>query len=204
MVGCKTDLDCMSRCGVHPISGQHYACTHNAQFYTHAGYSSEAYYAMKEQSERLKAAGRPHPKVSLVDPEDDSFYLIEEPGDDRWDIQRGTGVCTDTHLDYMHTGCNSVGGSKAMMAINGCTGRAFVSLNAHSNRPSPCIVSTIIRVPFFAGMGDALLRRDRRVWGGLRVGRGHLGLQSAVPTRAAGGDQVQGRGAAAHHVLKPI
>ena len=80
MVNCKTDLDCMSRCGVHPISGQHYACTHNAQFYTHAGYSSEAYYAMKEQSEGLKAAGRPHPKVSLVDPEDDSFYLIDEPG----------------------------------------------------------------------------------------------------------------------------
>lgn len=149
MVGCTTDLDCMSRCGVHPISGHHFACTHNVEFYTHAGYSSEAYYAMKAQSEELKAAGKPHPKVWLVDPADDSFYLIEEPGDDRWDIQRGTGVCTDTHLDYMHTGCDSVGGSKAMMAINGCTGRAFVSLNAHSNRPSPCTVSTIIRVHIF-------------------------------------------------------
>lgn len=46
-------------------------------------------------------------------------------GDDRWDIRRGTGVCTDTHFDYLHTGCDSIGGSKVMMSLFGCTGRAF-------------------------------------------------------------------------------
>jgi len=125
MVECRTDLDCMSRCGTHPISGHHYACTHNVELYTHAGYSSEVYENLTETIETLKGLGKPHMKVWLADPEDSSFYLVEEPGDDRFDIRRGTGVCTDTHLDYMHTGCDSKGGSQAMLATTGCTGRAF-------------------------------------------------------------------------------
>lgn len=80
MVECRTDLDCMSRCGTHPISGHHYACTHNVELYTHAGYSSEVYENLSATAETFKATGRPHLKIWLADPEDSSFYLIEEPG----------------------------------------------------------------------------------------------------------------------------
>lgn len=79
-VECNTDLDCFSRCGTHPVSGTHYACTHNLGLYSLAGYSKEAYTNQVAASASLKAAGEPHPKVWLPDDTDDSFYLMEEPG----------------------------------------------------------------------------------------------------------------------------
>lgn len=46
-------------------------------------------------------------------------------GDDKFDIERGTGVCTDTHIDYMHTGCMDRAGARSTLALTGCSGRAF-------------------------------------------------------------------------------
>ena len=64
MIPCKTDLDCMSRCGSHPISGHHYVCTHNVTMYTQAGYSAQAYGKLVEKIANLTAAGEAHPKVT--------------------------------------------------------------------------------------------------------------------------------------------
>ena len=124
-VECKTDLDCFSRCGSHPVSGMHYVCTHNVETYSLAGHSNEAYNQQAVVSAALRAINQPHPEVWLPDGGSKDFYLMNEPGDDKFDIQRGTGVCTDTHLDYGHTGCMDANGAKATMAISGCSGRAF-------------------------------------------------------------------------------
>lgn len=131
------------------MSGTHYVCTHNLGLYSLAGYSKAAYTNQVAASASLKVAGEPHPKVWLPDDTDDSFYLMEEPGvlthfqhfqhytrlslrfpdnstgADKYDIQRGTGVCTDTHIDYMHTGCMSRAGALSTLALTGCSGRAF-------------------------------------------------------------------------------
>lgn len=124
-VECKHDLDCFSRCGSHPVTGMHYVCTHKLGLYSHAGYSKEAYNDQVEDSQALKVAGEPHPVVWRPDSSDDNFYLMEEPGAAKYDIQRGTGVCTDTHIDYMHTGCQSQGAALSTLALTGCSGRAF-------------------------------------------------------------------------------
>ena len=125
----------------------HYVCTHNAQMYTTAGLSKDAYKAQVAASEELKAAGEPHPKIWLPDSNNEEFYLLDMPGklkrsprhtrlslypicapfagDDKYDIERGTGVCTDVHYDYMHTGCNSIEGARAMQAIAACPFKAM-------------------------------------------------------------------------------
>jgi len=46
-------------------------------------------------------------------------------GDDKFDIERGSGVCTDTHIDYMHTGCMDGAGALSTMSLTGCSGKAF-------------------------------------------------------------------------------
>ena len=99
---CNTDLDCFSRCGSHPVTGMHYVCTHNLELYSHAGYSKKAYNDLKAESADLAAKGEAHVQVWLPEAHDESFYLMEEPGDDKFDIEHGTSVCTDTHIDYMH------------------------------------------------------------------------------------------------------
>lgn len=125
LVECKTDLDCFSRCGTHPVSGTHYVCTHNLDLYSLAGYSKSAYKRALAESDAHRASGKPHTKVWLPSSNDESFYLMDEPGDDEYDIQRGTGVCTDTHIDYLNTGCLDSEGAKATLSISGCSGRAF-------------------------------------------------------------------------------
>ena len=125
MVGCNNDLDCFSRCGSHPVSGQHYVCTKHVELYTIAGYSNEAYKKLRAEIDSLKAAGQEHSRVWLTDANDKDFYLMEEPGDDSYDVTLYDGVCTDTHLDYLNTGCANAGGAKTMLAVAGCSGRAF-------------------------------------------------------------------------------
>ena len=112
-------------CPGHVVAGTHYVCTHNVQFYSLAGYSSDAFNAAKAQAEALKAAGQPHMRVWAHDTDNPSFYLMDEPGDDEWDAVNHTGVCTDTHLDYFHTGCMDPNGAKFTLSITGCSGRAF-------------------------------------------------------------------------------
>ena len=98
--------------------------------YSTAGYSKDAYKEQVADSVALKAKGEPHPKIWLPDAQNEDYYLIDMPGipvstsntsqphararlrsrfagDDKYDISDGTGVCTDTHYDYMHTGCES-------------------------------------------------------------------------------------------------
>ena len=100
-------------------------CTKHVDFYTVAGHSNEAYKNLQTEIEALKAAGEEHSRVWLPDANDKDFYLIEEPGDDSYDVTLYDGVCTDTHLDYLNTGCGDLGGAKTMLAVAGCSGRAF-------------------------------------------------------------------------------
>lgn len=100
-------------------------CTKHVDFYTVAGHSNEAYKNLEKEIEALKAAGEEHSRVWLPDADDKDFYLIEEPGDDSYDVTLYDGVCTDTHLDYLNTGCGDLGGAKTMLAVAGCSGRAF-------------------------------------------------------------------------------
>ena len=51
-------------------------------------------------------------RVWRPDANDADFYLIEEPGDDSYDVTLYDGVCTDTHLDYLNTGCDNLGGPR--------------------------------------------------------------------------------------------
>lgn len=125
MVECETDADCYSRCGEHPIHASPYVCTHNLTLYTFAGYdrsAAEAYHAAEQEA---LSNGEAHPKV-IIDSRDKNFYTLDEPGDDKYDVENHSkGVCTDVHISYGSTGCNSVGGSKVMMGIVGCTGRMY-------------------------------------------------------------------------------
>jgi len=124
-VECNTDLDCFSRCGSHPVTGMHYVCTHNLELYSHAGYSKKAYKSLVADSAALRAKGEAHVEVWLPEAHDENFYLMEEAGDDKFDIERGSGVCTDTHIDYMHTGCMDGAGALSTMSLTGCSGKAF-------------------------------------------------------------------------------
>ena len=103
----------------------HYVCTHDVQLYSQAGYGKDAYKAQVAANVQLKAAGEPHPKIWLPDDNNQDFYLLDMPGDDKYDIERGTGVCTDVHYDYMHTGCSSVEGARATQAIAACPFKAM-------------------------------------------------------------------------------
>ena len=154
-VECVTDLDCFSRCGSHPVTGMHYVCTHKLELYSHAGYSKKAYRSLVADGEALRAKGEAHVQVWLPEAHDENFYLMEEAGmffcapqtrpnpnpacayayayayapifsgDDKFDIERGSGVCTDTHIDYMHTGCMDGAGALSTMSLTGCSGKAF-------------------------------------------------------------------------------
>lgn len=124
MVGCDTDLDCYNRCGEHPIHGHAYVCTLNMSFYTHAGYNADVAAKLQADAAALAAAGEAHQKVARSS-RDSAFYMIDEPGDDKYDVADGSaGVCTDVHVSYGNTGCESAGGAKATLSVIGCTGRA--------------------------------------------------------------------------------
>ena len=125
-VPCNTDLDCFSRCGTHPVSGMHFVCSPNVSMYTTAGYSKDAYKAQVAANVAHKAAGEPHPKIWLPDSNNEDYYLIDMPGDDRYDSANsfGTGVCTDVHYDYMHTGCESQIGAQVTMGLTSCWPKA--------------------------------------------------------------------------------
>ena len=44
---------------------------------------------------------------------------------DKYDVtDASAGVCTDVHVAYGNTGCESAGGAKATLSVIGCTGRA--------------------------------------------------------------------------------
>ena len=52
------------------------------------------------ENNELKEADKPHSRVWLTDTDDPSFYLIDEPRSDKFDIVAGSGICTDTHVDW--------------------------------------------------------------------------------------------------------
>lgn len=107
----------------------HYVCTHNVQPYSYAGFGKKAYEDQVAANVQLRAAGEPHPKIWLPDSSDKDYYYMDMPGDDEYDIERGSGVCTDTHYDYLHTGCGSIAASRATIAVVGCPTKAYI----HSN-----------------------------------------------------------------------
>ena len=126
LVSCKTDVDCYSRCGEHPIHGSPYVCTHHLDFYTHAGWGKDTYVKLATEAYALAAAGKPHRRVWRPDMAEPEFYLVEEPGDDKYDPTDGeTGVCTDVHINYGNTGCFDPDGAKFSMSVTGCSGRFF-------------------------------------------------------------------------------
>ena len=137
----------------HPVTGMHYVCTHNVQLYSQAGFDKSAYEDQLVANRQLKREGEPHPKIWLPDSNNEDFYMLDMPGialrisstlpilatshafpnifigDDKYDIQFGTGVCTDTHYDYLHTGCDSIEASRATMAVVGCPTKAYINSN---------------------------------------------------------------------------
>lgn len=103
-----------------------YVCTHGLQLYSHAGHSRDAYEALDAEHTAAVAKNQAHARASLVEGEGDSFYLVHEPGDDKFDVaEEGYGTCTDTSYAYFHTGCSMLNGAKASLAATGCTGRMF-------------------------------------------------------------------------------
>lgn len=124
MVGCNTDLDCYSRCGEHPISGNAYVCTHNPEFYSYAGEGRDAYEHLVTEEAAQKAAGKPHRRVWRSSHQDPHFYFVDEPGDDIMDPKDGSmGVCTDVHMDYANSGCLDPVGASVTMTLVGAAMR---------------------------------------------------------------------------------
>ena len=72
-VPCVTSSDCWSRCGEHPITGEHYTCVKDATLYSYSGFTDEA-----------------------------GWYYIDEPGDQDYDVinynttAEHLGTCMDT------------------------------------------------------------------------------------------------------------
>lgn len=50
-------------------------------------------------------------------------------GDDKYDISFGTGVCTDVHYDYMHSGCDSQVGAQVTMGLTSCWPKGYIKGN---------------------------------------------------------------------------
>ena len=106
LVPCTTDADCMSRCGLHPILGSPFVCTHGLRLYTYA----------------------------RIDEKTGEYSTIDEPGDDAFDPKNRTsepGLCTDHHINYGNTGCRSLGAAQAAISVVGCTSRSFGFANEY-------------------------------------------------------------------------
>ena len=125
LVGCKTDLDCASRCGEHVIHGSPYVCTHDLQLYSYAGYGKDVYNRLVYEASGARRRGEPHRRAWRPEPALHDFFLVEEAGDDEFDPTDGsTGVCTDVHINYGNTGCIDPMAAQLTMAVTGCAGRA--------------------------------------------------------------------------------
>ena len=99
-------------------------CSLNLSFYTHAGYGADVAVQLQADAAALAAAGEAHQSVARSSV-DSAFYMIGEPGDDKYDVADGSaGVCTDVHVGYGATGCTSAAAAKATLSLVGCTGRA--------------------------------------------------------------------------------
>lgn len=110
----------------HPIHGSPYVCSLNLSLYTYAGYDRDAADKLRRDHNALAAAGKPHAHLQFGW-WDKNFYMIDEPGDDKFDVDFGLhrGVCTDIHIAYGHTGCTDSSAARFTIAANGCSGRAF-------------------------------------------------------------------------------
>jgi len=96
------------------------------KLYTHAGYDHSAYLKIEAEAEAARASNTPFAEAHSPNPDDPDFYVLDEPGDDKFDVPAGFGTCTDTNLAYAHTGCMDTNGAKFSLAVTGCFGRAFV------------------------------------------------------------------------------
>lgn len=104
----------------HPLSGSPYVCTHNPQFYTHAGDSRDAFDNLRKEAAVQKANNQPHRRVWRPSTEDDNFYFVDEPGDDAMDPGNlSMGVCTDFHAAYANTGCLDPLGGQVTFTLAG-------------------------------------------------------------------------------------
>lgn len=99
-VPCVTSSDCWSRCGEHPILGEHYVCVKDAQLYSYSGYTDDGGW------------------YTLDDADDQEFDVVNYNTTREW-----LGTCMDTRYDWQHTGCNSLSGGGVMFGLVGCTGR---------------------------------------------------------------------------------
>jgi hypothetical protein len=107
----------------NPIHGSPYVCSLNLTLYTHAGHNGDVAAELEANAAQLAAAGEAHQKI-VRHPRDNSFYMITEPGDEKYDVGDGSaGVCTDVHVAYGSTGCPSNGASKAIMTLTNSVGR---------------------------------------------------------------------------------
>ena len=99
-------------------------CTPNPVFYTHAGYSKDAYRELVANSEALRAKGMPHQKLWIPNEAQPNLYLVNEPGDNKFDSGNvSRGVCTDAHVQYGVTGCTSEVVAQVTTALVNCPRR---------------------------------------------------------------------------------
>ena len=107
----------------NPLHGSPYVCSLNLTLYTHAGHNGDVAAELEANAAQLAAAGEAHQKI-VRHPRDNSFYMITEPGDEKYDVGDGSaGVCTDVHVAYGSTGCPSQVASKVVMTLINGAGR---------------------------------------------------------------------------------
>lgn len=149
-VPCVTSSECWSRCGEHPVTGEHYTCVKDAQLYSYSGYTDEG-----------------------------GWYYIDEPGDQDFDVvnynttKEWLGTCMDTRYDWQHTGCDSLSGAGILYGLIGCTGRlGFASgycgttisrvgddyLHASVDDSSTAYPRTIVEAGIYNGVEQPALR----------------------------------------------
>lgn len=167
MVPCQTSSDCYSRCGEHPTSGMAYVCTKNPLFYTfHVVNESltEETLAVELSAQDL-APGLPvgtdydsfEARLAVLEarptwiPKADTVstqsYFVDEPGENRFDVPTGSGVCTDVRMEFQHSGCESRVGSAAVVGLVGCTAKLGANLaycGARVDRYGPDFLETSI------------------------------------------------------------
>ena len=115
-VSCDTDTDCHSRCGIHPVNGYSYTCTHHVRLYDYQGVNET--FPDGRVLQRPNHTPFTHKQLTPARSTYRSYYINQ---DDQFDIHNtSTGVCTDVRLDYMHTGCESRSGAAAMFGVVGC------------------------------------------------------------------------------------